>query len=359
MAASPFDELNERYGKKWTAIVAARVRGEERRRKLRALIEDKAGEIRSDMNFVAFGSLARCEWTSGSDLDWSLLVDGEVDAKDMYTAKRLQSLLVPPEWNTPGGRGFFASLAFSHTLVHEIGGRSDSPDNTTRRILLLLESAAIGDKIVRDRVIRALLERYLEEDTHFHASEGSRSFVPRFLLNDVVRYWRTIAVDYASKTQEHHRADWALRNIKLRFSRKLIFVSGLLMCFLCDLEHEAISSKPGLVDTTEAANIKFIAFLADLSEQTPLDVLASVVFQRKVSKKATEYLFDSYNQFLATLDNPESRARLKALTYEAAREDELFNNLRKASRSYQEGLRLLFFETDDELRRLAQIYAIF
>ncbi len=81
--------------------------------------------------------------------------------------------------------------------------------------------------------------------------------------------------------------------------------------------------------------------------------------QRKVSKNAIDYLFDSYNQFLATLDNLESRARLKELTYEGAREDELFNNLRKASRSYQEGLRLLFFETDKELRRLAQIYAIF
>jgi hypothetical protein len=86
--------------------------------------------------------------------------------------------------------------AFSHSLVHEIGGLADSHVNTTRRILLLLESKAIGDRTVCDRVIRALLSRYLEEDTHFHPASGSRSFVPRFLLTDVVRYWRTIAVDY-------------------------------------------------------------------------------------------------------------------------------------------------------------------
>jgi hypothetical protein len=47
--------------------------------------------------------------------------------------------------------------------------------------------------------IRLILNRYVLEDASFVAGKNRSGRMPRFLLNDVVRFWRTMAVDYANK----------------------------------------------------------------------------------------------------------------------------------------------------------------
>lgn len=309
------------------------------------------------MSLVVFGSLARGEWTARSDLDWSLLVDGQADPQDERIAKEVQQLLDDDGWTRPGRLGAFGSLAFSHELVHKIGGMHDTHTNTTRRILLITESRAIDDSLVRERIIRCLLARYLEEDTHFHSTRGSQSFVPRFLLNDIIRFWRTIAVDYANKTLEADRAGWALKNVKLRMSRKLIFVAGLLLCFRCHLQQENAAEK-NLFGLDES-NIRFVQFLIGEIGKTPLDLLASFLLERAVADEVSARIMDSYERFLETINDGEKRERLQALTYAQARDDSLFNEMREVGKEFQEGLRLLFFDGDPQIRNLAQVYAIF
>ena len=190
-----------------------------------------------DTSLVVFGSLGRDEWTSSSDLDWTFLIDGGANSDHLLIAQDIQKVLEKANFQKPGPTGTFGNMAFSHDIIHQIGGQDDTNKNTTQRILLLLESCAIGERSdAYERVIRGVINRYLEEDNHLLTHDGKRNRVPRFLLNDIVRFWRTMAVDFASKQRDRAGKGWGLRNAKLRMSRKLIFASGLLVCFSSNLD---------------------------------------------------------------------------------------------------------------------------
>ena len=125
--------------------------------------------VPDDASVVVYGSLARSEWTSSSDLDWSLLIDGSVDPSVLQVVLSIRKAIGTLGIKDPGREGIFGSLSFSHDLVHQIGGQNDTNRNLTQRILLLLESRVVGDEQAYERVVRAVLERYCEEDVHLYS----------------------------------------------------------------------------------------------------------------------------------------------------------------------------------------------
>src|SRR5437660_1841267 len=112
------------------------------REELDSLLTQELGKYASeDTSLVVFGSLARGEWTSGSDLDWTYLIDGQANSDHLRIVQQIQSLLQQKQnkkkFRPPGPTGTFGNMAFSHDIIHQIGGQSDSNKNTTWRILLL------------------------------------------------------------------------------------------------------------------------------------------------------------------------------------------------------------------------------
>lgn len=338
-------------GREWPTIARAAVAAAEEKARLSAQLS-AASLIPADTAVTVFGSLARGEWTSQSDLDWTLLVNGQVDVRHAEVARQIAEIVAG---RPPGPTAVFGGLTFSHSIVHFIGGDSDTNTNTTRRILLLLESRDLAEEGVRLRVIEALLARYVGEDLVYH--EPRKFYVPRFLLNDYVRYWRTMAVDSANRRRE--RADgWALRNIKLRLSRKLIFSAGLWACLSCRLHPSEELRASRDRNDQEAVCGDMTEFLLGFSRVSPLETLASAFLKYKAREAAT-YSFDAYETFLAILDDAGKRDRLKTLKVADARSDEVFEEARNAAAGFQRGLTKLLFETDDDLMRAAQKDGVF
>lgn len=331
------------------AIAAARKAAEVKLREIADAVPSKLLP-HGDAALVAFGSLARLEWTSGSDLDWALLIDGRADSQHLEIAQRLSGAFAENGLKTPGATGVFGGLTFSHDLVHDIGGDADTNQNMTRRVLLLLESRAIDvsdSAQVRDRVLRALLQRYVIEDAGFLSPEGGgESGIPRFLLNDVVRYWRTVAVDYAHKHRVRGAKGWALRNIKLRLSRKLLFFSGLTSCLAPALEPPSKDRKRAWMDS-----------LFKSASRTPLENLSD--FIERYSPSMRSAALAAYDGFLSLIEDQGKRRTLEELPPGEAYKDEVFLEARKLAQGFDESLRAVLFNGDERVRNAVQMYGVF
>jgi len=354
---SPLKKLQSKLQCEWSTINSAAKSSEDKADEIRSILTSGPPLDSEDRSIVAFGSLARNEWTSGSDLDWTLLIDGIADPEHLTIARTIASSL-KPRFKEPGQTGIFGNLAFSHEIIHQIGGQNDTNRNMTQRILLLLESKVIGPKPdAYERVIAGILDRYLTEDTSILTSgSAKKSGVPRFLLNDIVRFWRTMAVDFASKQRERGGQGWGLRNLKLRMSRKLIFAAGLLTCFSCSLNpsKEMQDAECGSGNAVQS----FVNHLKQFVRMTPLEVLAEATLSYQVPPEIASELFKAYDEFLALLSDKDKRQALQNLNFTEAETNELFDEVRDIGRRFQEGLTKFFYETP-EVNDLTIRYGVF
>ena len=148
----------------------------------------------------------------------------------------------------------------------------------------------------------------------------------------------------------------ALRNIKLRMSRKLLFVTGLLTVFSC-YENRDLSEifDPG--DTGPYVR-EMQRHLARLALRAPLDILASEFMRVSLTSEAAD-LIDLYDVFLQKLDDRQLREYLKTVPPSNVYSDRRFMELRDLSHDFQNVLTKSFFIEDTLLRDFNIRYGVF
>jgi predicted nucleotidyltransferase len=345
---------------RWNAYRLAADQTAKMERRIRKALKSAHQQARFldvDSCLVLFGSFARYEIDKGSDLDWAILVDGVVNASHSEQTRATARALSDAEIVPPGTSGIFGGMVFSHDLVHFIGGTRDSNENLTRRVLMLLESrfvkglpGSISERIW-ENVVKNILKRYFEEDVHFRPGQHR---VPRFLLNDITRYWRTICVDYAAKHREQDGKKWALRNAKIRLSRKLLFAAGIAFCFDCQLSPLANRGTRG-VPSAQA----FIQSALQFAKTPPLEYLAQFVMAHiknlEKRQRICRNIFGAYNRWLLLIGDGKVRRTLARLSHSEAATNLEFQKVRNIGSEFASGLRELFFNRSKEEDKIAQL----
>ncbi len=316
-------------GVQFDSIAAAR------ERTARGLIErrEKLAELKidTDATVVLMGSWGRGEVTHESDDDFMVLFDGQRRDGARPTIDATAELL---DGAPPGAEQVFGKQVWLGDLRGKIGREEDTNANLTRRMLFMLESVAVCGNEAHVRALLSLLYGYLEANVKDYRP-------PRFLLNDLIRYWRTIAVDFESKMRHRDGEGWGLRNAKLRLSRKALFAGGLLPVLEC---YRYPTREMG-------------AYLVERMAVSPLDRIADVFVDHQAVDAGVRSLF-AYDQFLEILDDGAKRLQLSQLGADEAAESPLFARVAQLGREFEGGLLSLLFD-DSDLRRRMRDYIVF
>lgn len=316
--------------------------------RIRRGLNAELGDI-TGTDVLVTGSIARQEVTRDSDCDY-LIVSTTIPDHDLIINifRAVNKIMKELELQEPGSQGVFGDFVAGAELFFKIGLDRDSNINTTRRFSVLLESCSVLSADVRARVIQKIIERYCAQYHPKHRKADDTILVPRFLVNDLIRYWRTIAVDFEAKRWRDLNEAWGLRYIKLLTLRKMMFASSLAAFLLVGKKIESI------VDPEERYN-RLIAELCSLSELPPLARLASAHdVIAEPSKELVLALIKDYNEIIDLLGQRGARAMLKSLSPE----DQTTKRFQELSGQIQARLEQLFFD-DDLLKPLTRRYSLF
>ncbi|MFF2387889.1 DUF294 nucleotidyltransferase-like domain-containing protein [Agromyces sp. NPDC058104] len=238
----------------------------------------------ADLTIFTVGSYGRLEASTESDVDL-FFVYGSSDASKEHrrtNEMRLFGRLIEavedlgfPKLSNDAQ--YLQSHEVKKVLKHLGSAVDDSRNYFTTRMLLLLESRCLYGDASYGNVINAMLESYYRDyPTH------EENFRPWFLLNDIMRFWKTLLLNYENKRNRNDvPADPKprVKNFKLKYSRATT-------CFatVC-----AVGASLGPVGQHE---------LVEIVSVTPRERLLKVAAERPDFRKAVDDILEDYAWFL-------------------------------------------------------------
>jgi hypothetical protein len=261
----------------------------------------------------AAGSLGRLDSGLSSDLDVFVTTMGKEigrlqEINFFASIVRLnEELSYPPLSND----GEFLKVFHVSKNEKKVGSAIDDTENWfTTRMLLLLES----NFLYNERSYHLHKKKIL--DFYFRDSSGQTDFKPVFLLNDILRYWRTLCLNYEQKARTSPTKSWKKKNFNLKFSRMLsVFGTVLpliLMKNVTSEKIEALSSLPPMerlasgLDDLDAPDLEepfktlldYYEFFLTIKETQNFDEVSEEIKAdlRTKSTFISNFIFDALNK---------------------------------------------------------------
>jgi predicted nucleotidyltransferase len=239
----------------------------------------------TDVSVVVAGSFGRMEASPLSDLDFMILSQHDLGNRQVRIMNALEAVAREFELNLPNPEGVFSTTISIDDMLSKMGSQSDTLDSLAQRMLLLMESRPIYNERVYRSAIDQILSRYLDLVRQDQRKD------PLVLLNDLIRYFRSICVNYHFHFWRQQEK-WGLRNVKLKHSRMILY-AGLL--FL-------------VVNSTKRRRDKFDYLLSHIP-LTPLEKLAHVFEDN--GENSFENVLGKYEVFLRRMYDKNTRDSLR------------------------------------------------
>jgi hypothetical protein len=303
-----------------------------------------------NVDLVLLGSLARQEMTEESDCDYLLIQNGctpDISQGLLSIADKTRREL---NLTGPGQQGGFGEIAIAANLYERIGLENDTNQNLTHRMLFLIESVSAFSSFTHEDVTNKILQRYCADYLPPRRENGPAK-VPRHLVNDLVRFWRTMAVDFGAKRWRSMEEDLKLRLTKLRTTRKMLFAGPLCSLLLVP---ERIRTAQELPD-----------YLRLWLKKPPVAQLASIVSDETIapklsdhSKDALKQILEAYDSLLGLFSERGTRNALRNLNSAAKWFKEKATQCDQIAQTIQTGLESIFFD-DPVFRTPFRKYSVF
>lgn len=272
-----------------------------------------------NISIVTTGSFARGEANELSDLDIFIIVKNNTNELLFEEKEKISQIVskhIPKNVGDSGTFGIDAIETIENLLIN-LGGNKDDNAKFTRRMLFLLESKSLYNKEIYDYARSRLIDRYV--DTNITDEQ-----LTRFLLNDFIRYYRTITTDFEYKVSEAGKS-WGLRNIKLTFSRKILYFAGVLV----------------VAKTYKKKREDKIKTLQELLELSPIERIEKIC-------KANENALYLYDEFLSKISDDRTRKILEKVQREERKNCMEYVELKNKSKEFSKELQNILEKTFDK-----------
>lgn len=282
----------------------------------RAELGERAPGLAERTCVVAVGSGGRREMSAASDLDL-FLVQAGVEVPSRTDEVLLQSAVIRAQERVglppPSNDASFLKLHTAATLRQRLGEPADDIENTfTVRMLLLLESRALFGEPVYERIVDEALDAYW-----VNAAWHPEDYLPILFVNDVIRYWRNVLLNYEFKNSRKEReqllanrsgapseaeaerakrakAERWLRSYKLRFGR----------CLTCYATLALLLAEARFAETSSGRAHVAQAVARQMVQLTPLERLQRVALLVPEASTLVEELVERYVTALNVLSTP-------------------------------------------------------
>jgi predicted nucleotidyltransferase len=190
--------------------------------------------------FIA-GSYGRQEASSYSDIDLFFVSNLNAQERQGLNLKQISMLSATIDvaersnFLTFSNDGQFLRVLFLDEILSNLGNEKDDYYNFfTARLLMILEGRPVYNESLFNEALDEVIKSYFR-DYRYHPKD----FKPTFLINDIIRFWKTLCLNYENKRNVMHNSvlspekkiKQSVKNFKLKYSRLLTcFASVLYLC---------------------------------------------------------------------------------------------------------------------------------